>query len=101
MDEMDHRSDNPYTALEGYQLLDASRTGVGEVESTVYDAPSDVLKYIVVNGRAIPADRIEVDPGERTVFVPYGKETIESAPEIEDPSGAFDDALREHFSERG
>ncbi len=101
MDEMNHRSDNPYTALEGYELLDGSGTGAGEIESTVYDAPSDVLKYIVVNGRAVLADRIEVDPGGRTVSVPYDKETIESAPEIEDPSGAFDDALREHYSERG
>src|ERR671910_541785 len=56
MDERtNHRPDNPYTYLEGYRVNDASGEEVGEIEDTVYDAPSDVLKYVVVRGRPIPA----------------------------------------------
>jgi hypothetical protein len=99
MDERDHRPDNPYTALEGYRLHDASGAEVGEIEETVYDAPSDVLKYVVVNGHTIPADRLDVDADAERVSAPYDRETIESAPALEDPSGAFDEALREHYSE--
>lgn len=101
MDERDHNADNPYTALEGYKLLDAAGAEVGEIEDTVYDAPSDVLKYIVVNNRTVPADRLEVDAEEERVHAPYDRETIESAPALEGLSGAFDEALREHYSERG
>jgi sporulation protein YlmC with PRC-barrel domain len=43
MEEVNHRSDNPYTQMEGYQVLDASGKEVGAIEDTVYDAPSDVL----------------------------------------------------------
>ena len=53
MEERDNRADNPYTAMEGYTVYDASGAEIGEVESTVYDAPSDVLKYVVVVGRRI------------------------------------------------
>ena len=88
---------NPYTALEGFRLHDVSGAEVGEVERTVYDAPSDILKYVVVNGRPIPADRIEVDTAEERICVPYKRETIESAPALEDPSGEFDRALRAHY----
>jgi sporulation protein YlmC with PRC-barrel domain len=91
---------NPYTPLKGYKLEDASGIEVGEIEDTVYDAPSDVLKYIVVNGRPILADRIEVDAEEERVRVPYGRETIESAPTLEEPSGEFDRTLRAHYEER-
>jgi sporulation protein YlmC with PRC-barrel domain len=100
MEEADHRADNPYTVLEGYEVCDASGTEVGEVEETVYDAPSDVLKYVVVGGRPIPAEAIEVDANSQRVSVPYDKETIESAPEVEEPSGAFDEAVREHYEGR-
>lgn len=92
---------NPYTPMKGYKLEDASGIEVGEIEDTVYDAPSDVLKYVVVNGRPIPADRIEVDAEEERVRVPYDRETIESAPTLEDPSGEFDRTLRAHYEERG
>jgi sporulation protein YlmC with PRC-barrel domain len=92
---------NPYTLMKGYKLEDASGIEVGEIEDTVYDAPSDVLKYIIVNGRPILADRIEVDTGEERVRVPYGREAIESAPTLEDPSGEFDRTLRAHYEERG
>jgi len=95
---------NPYTVMEGYKVEDASGVEVGEIEETVYDAPSDVLKYIIVNGRPIPADRIEVDADEECVRVPFGRETIESAPALEDPghpSGKFDRTLRAHYEERG
>ena len=98
MEEANHRSDNPYTQMEGYQVLDASGEEVGEIEDTVYDAPSDVLKYVVVRGRPIPAERIEVDAEKQNASVPYDSSTLESAPKIEEPSGAFDEAVREHFS---
>ena len=88
---------NPYTELEGYKLYDASREEVGEIESTVYDAPSDILKYIVVSGRAVPADGMKVDAEEDSVSVPYDRETIESALKMEDYSAEFDEGLREHY----
>jgi len=100
MEEADHRADNPYTALEGYEVYDASGEGIGEIEDTVYDAPSDVLKYVVVGGRPIPAEAIDVDAGGRRVSVPYDKETVESAPEMEVLSGAFDEAVHEHYEGR-
>ena len=101
MEEADHRADNPYTAMEGYELQDASGAEVGKIEETIYDAPSDVLKYIIANGRAIPADRIEVDAENERVRVPYEREVIETAPVPEDPSGEFDRALRAHYGEPG
>lgn len=97
MEEANDRADNPYTQLEGYSVNDASGEKVGEVEDTVYDAPSDVLKYVVVRGRAIPADQIRVDTEDRRVSFPYDAATIESAPKIEQTSGTFDDIVREHF----
>ncbi len=100
MDERDHRVDNPYTAMEGYGVYDASGEEIGRVDDTVYDAPSDVLKYVVVNGRPIPADRLEVDAERERVSVPYDATTVGSAPRMEDPSGAFDDAVRAHYAEQ-
>jgi sporulation protein YlmC with PRC-barrel domain len=99
-DVEDARDQNPYTIMEGYELEDASGTRVGEVEETVYDAVSDVLKYVVVNGRAVPANGIEVNAEEGRVRVPYEGETIESAPALEDPSGEFDRTLRAHYENR-
>lgn len=101
MDRWDPEPHNPYTALRGYALYDASGEEVGKVEQTVYDAPTDVLKYVVADGHTIPANRIEVDAKQECVRVPYDRETIESAPALEDPSGAFDAKLREHYGERG
>jgi hypothetical protein len=95
----DRGADNPYTYLEGYRLLDAAGQEIGEVEGTVYDAPSDVLKYVVVGRHAVPADRLEVLAEDRAVLAPYDRETIESAPRMERPSGEFDEALREHYAE--
>ena len=100
MEEGNNRSDNPYTQLEGYRVIDASGKDVGEIEDTVYDAPSDVLKYVLIRGRPIPAERIEVDAGEQRVSVPYDATTIESAPQMEEPSGAFDEAVHEHYGGR-
>ena len=100
MEEADHRADNPYTALEGYKVHDASGTEVGEIEDTVYDAPSDVLKYVVVDGRPIPAEAIDVDAAERRVSIPFNGEAVESAPEMQEPSGAFDETVREHYRDR-
>jgi sporulation protein YlmC with PRC-barrel domain len=87
--------------MEGYEVLDGTGARVGEVQETVYDAVSDVLKYIVVNGHTILADRIEVDAEEECVRVPYGRQTIGSAPALQDLSGEFDRALRAHYEERG
>jgi sporulation protein YlmC with PRC-barrel domain len=97
MDSEDHRASNPFTALEGYEILDASGAGVGRVEDTVYDAVSNVLKYIVVAGRPIPADTVEVDAEAGRVTVPHERTTIETAPEMQNLSGAFDAAVREHY----
>jgi sporulation protein YlmC with PRC-barrel domain len=87
--------------MEGYEVLDGTGARVGEVQETVYDAVSDVLKYMVVNGHTILADRIEVDAEEECVRVPYDRQTIESAPALQDLSGEFDRALRAHYEERG
>ena len=100
-DAEDARDLNPYTAMEGYEVRDASGAEVGRIEETVYDAPSDVLKYIVVNGHTILADRIEVDAEEGCVRIPYERQTIDSAPTPQDLSGEFDRALRAHYEERG
>ena len=98
---MDHSADNPYTELEGYKVFDASHKEAGEVEGTVYDAPSDVLKYVVVDGRSIPAELLEVDAGNRSILTPYDRETIETAPEMQEMSGEFDEAVHEHFEGKG
>lgn len=94
-------ANNPYTAMEGYELQDASGAIIGKVDGTVYDAPSDVLKYIIADGHTILADGIEVDVENGRVRVPYSREAIESAPAPEDPTGEFDSALRAHYEERG
>ncbi|HWI45657.1 MAG TPA: PRC-barrel domain-containing protein [Rubrobacter sp.] len=100
MERANHRPDNPYTQLEGYRVNDASGEEVGEIENTVYDAPSDVLKYVVVRGHPIPAERIEVDAADQRVSVPYDARTIESAPQMEEISGPFDEAIHEHYESR-
>ena len=97
MERANDRSDNPYTQLEGYRVYDASGEEVGEIEDTVYDAPSDVLKYVVVGGRTIPAEQIEVQVEGQSVSVPYDAEVIESAPHIAHFSGAFDEAVHKHY----
>jgi len=97
MERANHRPDNPYTQLEGYRVHDTSGREVGEIEDTVYDAPSDVLKYVVVRGRTIPAEGIEVDAGDQRVSVPYDARIIESAPQMGKPSGAFDEAVNAHY----
>lgn len=99
MDSEDHRASNPFTALEGYEVFDASGAGVGRVEDTVYDAVSNVLKYIVVDGHPIPADNVDVDAEAEEITVPHERSTIETAPEMQDLSGAFDNAVRDHYGE--
>ena len=98
-DVEDTRNQNPYTTMEGYEVQDASGTRIGEIEETVYDAVGDILKYVVVHGRAVPTDRIEVNAEEGRVRVPYRREVIESAPTLEDPSGEFDRELHAHYKE--
>jgi hypothetical protein len=98
-DVEDASGQNPYTIMEGYELEDASGKVIAEIEETVYDAVGDVLKYVVVNGHTVPADRIEVDPEEERVRAPYDRETIESAPALEGLSGEFDRRLRAHYEE--
>ena len=97
MKKGDSRADNPYTQMEGYTVQDTSGAEVGEVESTVYDAPSDVLKYIIVGRRPIPAEDLRVDADRGLVSIPYDRETVESAPRMEEVSGAFDRAVHEHY----
>jgi sporulation protein YlmC with PRC-barrel domain len=97
MERGNDRSDNPYTYMEGYRVIDAAGEEVGEVEETVYDAPSDVLKYVVVMGRPIPAERIEVDAAGQRASVPYDATTIETAPRMQETSGAFDESVHEHY----
>jgi len=99
MDNEDHRANNPFTQMEGYEVLDASGARVGRVEDTVYDAVSDVLKYVVVNGRPIPAEKVSVDAEAERATVPYDAATVETAPEMQDLPGAFDDAVRDHYGE--
>ncbi len=99
MDSEDHRASNPFTEIEGYEILDTSGTGVGRVEDTVYDAVSNVLKYIVVGGRPIPADNVGVDAEAERVTVPHERSTIETAPQMQALSGAFDATVREHYGE--
>lgn len=101
MDEADNRADNPYTVMEGYAVYDASGEEVGRVDWTVYDAPSDVLKYVIVDGRPIPAEDIRVNPDEERVSIPYDRETVGSAPKMEELSGAFDRAVHEHYGSLG
>lgn len=96
-DVQDAGDQNPYAIMEGYEVLDASGYSVGKVDETVYDAVSDILKYIVVNGHVVPADGIEVDAEERLVRAPHDREAIESALALEDPSGEFDQSLRAHY----
>jgi sporulation protein YlmC with PRC-barrel domain len=100
MESTNHRPDNPYTQLEGYSVHDTSGEEVGKIEETIYDAPSDVLKYVVVRGRPIPAEKIEVDAADQRVSVPYDARTIESAPQMKETSGAFDEAIHEHYESR-
>ena len=95
------RDKSPHTAMEGYELQDASGIKVGRIEGTVYDAVSDVLKYVVADGHPILADKIEVDAENERVWVPYSKDLIESSPALEDPSGEFDRTLRAHYKEPG
>ena len=99
MESEDHRASNPFTLMEGYDVLDASGASVGRVEDTVYDAVSNVLKYIIVAGRPIPADDVSVDAEAERVTVPHARSTIETAPKMQELSGAFDAAVREHYGE--
>lgn len=101
MDYADNGADNPYTEMEGYAVYDPSGAEIGRIERTVYDAPSDVLKYVIVDGRPIPAEDVRVDPDEQRISIPYDRETVESAPEMEELSGAFDRAVHEHYENRG
>ncbi len=87
--------------MEGYELEDVSGARIGEVQETIYDAVSDVLKYVIADGHTIPADRIEVDAENGRVRVPYARDLIESAPDLEDVSGESDRALRAHYDEPG
>ncbi len=94
-------TDNPYTFLEGYEVYGVDRRKAGRIQRTVYDAPGDVLKYVVVDGRAIPAEDLDVHADTQSVSVPYDRETIETAPKLEDFSGEFDDKLHAHYGKPG
>ena len=100
VEERDNRADNPYSAMEGYAVYDASGAEIGRIEDTVYDAPSDVLKYVIVDGRPIPAEDITVDAHDESVSVPFDRETVESAPRMQSLSGEFDAAVHDHYGDR-
>jgi hypothetical protein len=51
----------------------------GKVEETLFDAASALLKYVLVNGHAVPASAMEVNAEEGCVRVAYEGEIIESA----------------------
>ena len=97
MDRENPDFNNPYTALKGYRVFDAAGEQVGRVEDTVYDEVTDVLKYVIVDGRPVPAEEITVDAEQNQVTIPFDAATVNSAPRLEHFSGAFDDAVREHY----
>ena len=98
MEEANHRPDNPYTEWEGYEVLDAAGESLGRVERTVYDAPSGVLKYLCVGGRAVPAEGLDAEPDRRRVLLPHPAEKVRSAPPLEErPDGDFDRRVRRHY----
>lgn len=100
---MDRAQDfnNPYTQMKGYRVFDTAGEQIGRIEDTVYDEASDVLKYVIVDGRPVPAEEITVDAREERVTIPFDAATVNSAPRLERFSGAFDDAVREHYGEKG
>jgi len=71
----------------------------GKVEETLFEAASALLKYVLVNGHAVPASGIEVNAEEGCMRVAYEGEIIESTPILEDPSGEFDRELHAHYKE--
>ena len=97
MDRENADAFNPYTEMEGYRVFDRSGERVGRVEDTIYDAESDVLKYVIVDGKPIPAEEISVNAEQSRVMIPFDAETVETAPKLQRVSGAFDDAVREHY----
>lgn len=94
-------ADNPYTFLEGYEVYDADQRKVGRIQRTVYDAPGDVLKYVVADGHPIPAEDLKVHVDKEIVSVPYDRQTIETAPKLEEFSGEFDEKLHAHYRATG
>ena len=101
MDRENRDFNNPYTEMKGYGVFDTAGERVGRIEDTVYDEVSDVLKYVVVDGRPVPAEEITVDAGQERVTIPFDAATVDSAPRLEHFSGAFDAAVREHYGEKG
>ena len=101
MDRGNDDFNNPYTEMEGYRVFDTAGEPVGRIEDTIYDEVSDVLKYVIVDGRPVPAEDISVDAENERVTIPFDAATVDSAPRLEHFSGAFDDAVHEHYGERG
>ena len=101
MDRENPDFNNPYTEMEGYRVLDGAGERVGRIEDTIYDEVSDVLKYVIVDGRPVPAEDLNVDAEKEQVVIPFDAETVKSAPKLEHFSGAFDEAVREHYGEPG
>jgi sporulation protein YlmC with PRC-barrel domain len=99
MDRENEDFNNPYTALEGYTVFDTAGEQIGRIEDTVYDEGADVLKYVIVDGRPVPAEDITVDAERDRVTIPFDPATVDSAPRLEHFSGAFDDAVREHYGD--
>ncbi len=55
-DVEDARDLNPYTAMEGYEVRDASGVEVGRIEETVHDYVLQDIARRVVDGLLDPAD---------------------------------------------
>lgn len=101
MDRGNEDFNNPYTEMEGYRVFDTAGEQIGRIEATIYDEVSDVLKYVIVDGRPVPAEEVSVDAHEERVTIPFDAATVDSAPRLEHFSGAFDHAVREHYGEPG
>lgn len=94
-------NNNPFTMLNGYTVYDHSGAKVGTVEDTVYDAPTNILKYIIVDRRPVPADRLEVDAELKIINAPYSEDLIRSSPRLHELSGEFDETLHAHYEQNG
>ena len=80
MDRENPDFNNPYTEMEGYRVFDAQGEPVGRIEDTVYDEVSDVLKYVIVDGRPIPAEEISPSTRSRNTAPPSSGYSSKSLP---------------------
>lgn len=91
----------------GFRLDDVSGSAFGRVEGVLVDSADGEPAWIVARTRlrhrsAVPAEFVA--PGARRVWVPFSKEAVRTAPEI-DPADGLDPAseleLYEHYELSG